>query len=198
MALTLADLKDNLDGLGYPFGPRGLFGVGSENQSCDPEVLGNVNCGVTSVRDLPFLDFYTKAAIYQFQVDNKLAATGEDGPALQDKVEQSVRILQNNLKIVLGRPLPITGRYRFETLSAVKDYQRSRRFPITGIATRPVRERLDLDARNIVGNPNPPNPNPPNPNPIDIRPQLRFLIEQRKRGVLTELQFIDELTRLAS
>ncbi len=153
MALSLQDLRENLDGLGYYLGPRGIDGLGNNFNSCDREVLGNINCATTSLREISYVEAYTQAAIYQYQLDNNLAATGQDGSDLRSAVEKSVRILQNNLKIVLGLPLPITGNYRRETYSAIKDYQRSRAFAVTGIAILPVRRRLDADARGTTTSP---------------------------------------------
>ncbi len=205
MPLTLAELRDNLDGLGYYLGPRGLFGVGNENQSCDLNILGNINCSSTSLREINQLEAYTQAAIFQFQTDNLMAATGQNGADLQNKVEESVRILQNNLKIVLANSLPITGRYLFQTIAAVKTYQQNRRFPVTGIASRPVRKQLDDDARKIIGKPpTTPSPTPtPTPTPsieLDnlrkLRADLATLKDLHQRRTLTDGAFITAVYRL--
>ncbi len=111
MALTLGELRTNLDGLGYYLGSRGLLGLGNLNGACDLDVLGNINCDITPLRDLQTLDAYTQSAIFQFQLDNGMAATGQNGPDLQNKVEGTIKILQNNLKIVLQTQIPITGKY---------------------------------------------------------------------------------------
>jgi peptidoglycan hydrolase-like protein with peptidoglycan-binding domain len=208
MPLTLAELRDNLDGLGYYLGPRGLFGVGNENQSCDRDILGNIDCSSTSLREINQLEAYTQAAIFQFQTDNLMAATGQNGANLQNKVEESVRILQNNLKIVLGNSLPITGRYLFQTIAAVKTYQQNRRFPVTGIASRPVRKQLDDDARKLVGKPpgTTPSPTPtPTPTPVPsteldnlrkLRTDLATLKDLHQRRTLTDEAFITAVYRL--
>lgn len=205
MALTLAELRDNLDGLGYSLGPRGAFGVGNENQMCDTAVLGNINCSTTCVRELSFVDPYTRSAIYQFQVDTNLAATGNDGAELRSRVEEAVRIVQNNLKIVLGIQLPITGKYLFQTIDAVKVFQQNRRLPITGIATRPVRKLLDDDARQIIGRPPTPSPTP-SPTPVPPSSELETLRKLRtdlitlkglhQQRTLSDDAFIDAVYKL--
>jgi peptidoglycan hydrolase-like protein with peptidoglycan-binding domain len=199
MALTLAELRDNLDGLGYYLGPRGAFGVGNRNESCDRSILGNIDCSSTALRDLSILDAYTQSAIFQFQLDNNLAATGRNGADLQAKLEEAVRIVQNNLKIVLNISLPITGKYLFQTIDAIKIFQRNRTLPVTGIASRPVRKQLDDDARRILGKP--PSSTPfPTPTPSSELDSLRKLkaelaslkvaLQERR---MTEAEFIREV-----
>lgn len=201
MTLTLAELRTNLDGLGYYLGSRGLLGVGNLNGACDLDVLGNINCEVTSLRDLQTLDAYTRSAIFQFQLDNGIAATGQNGPDLQKKVEETVRILQNNLKIVLQTSIPITGKYFNQTLNAVKTYQQNRSLLVTGIATRSIRKRVDDDARQITGSPIPtPSPTPvPTPTPSGsdlLRSTLVTLKQLRQQGTLSDAQFIDAVLKL--
>lgn len=210
MPLTLAELRDNLDGLGYYLSPRGLFGLGNENQSCDRGILGDIDCSVTSLRAIAQLEAYTQAAIFQFQVDNQMAATGQNGLDLQNKVEEAVKILQNNLKIVLANSLPITGRYLFQTVSAVKTYQQSRRFPVTGIASRPIRKQLDEDARKILGkppvstpgSPSTPSPTPPSSAELDslrkLKADLATLKDLHQRRTLPDDAFITAVYRLIS
>jgi peptidoglycan hydrolase-like protein with peptidoglycan-binding domain len=199
MALTLAELRDNLDGLGYYLGPRGAFGLGNRNESCDRSILGNIDCSSTALRDLSILDAYTQSAIFQFQLDNNLAATGRNGADLQAKLEEAVRIVQNNLKIVLNISLPITGKYLFQTIDAIKIFQRNRTLPVTGIASRPVRKQLDDDARRILGKP--PSSTPfPTPTPSSELDSLRKLkaelaslkvaLQERR---MTEAEFIREV-----
>ena len=201
MTLTLAELRTNLDGLGYYLGSRGLLGVGNLNGACDLDVLGNINCEVTSLRDLQTLDAYTRSAIFQFQLDNGIAATGQNGPDLQKKVEETVRILQNNLKIVLQTSIPITGKYFNQTLNAVKTYQQNRSLLVTGIATRSIRKRVDDDARQITSSSIPtPSPTPvPTPTPSGsdlLRSTLVTLKQLRQQGTLSDAQFIDAVLKL--
>jgi peptidoglycan hydrolase-like protein with peptidoglycan-binding domain len=171
MPLSLQDLRENLDGLGYYLGPRGLDGLGNNFSACDLDILGNIDCSSTAVRGLSFLDAYTEAAIYQFQQDNALATNGQDSADLRSRVEKAVRIVQNNLKIAVGIQLPLTGNYRRQTYNAVKVYQRNRRFPVTGIATIAVRRQLDADARGIQI----PNPTPsPTPSDSELESLRKF------------------------
>ena len=203
MALTLAELRDNLDGLGYYLGPRGVFGVGNENQMCDRAVLGNIDCSTTCVRELNSIDAYTRSAIYQFQVDSNIAATGNDGSDLRARVEEAVKIVQNNLKIVTGRNLPITGKFLFQTIDVVKVFQQNRGLPITGIATRPVRRLLDEDARQIIGKPPTPSPSP-TPTPPNseletlrkLRTDLITLKGLHQQRTLSDDAFIDAVYKL--
>lgn len=190
MPLTLSDLRENLDGLGYYLGPRGLDGLGNNFNACDRDVLGNIDCSSTALRSLTYVETYTQAAIAQFQQDVSLTPNGQDGVELRATVEKTVKILQNNLKIVTGLSLPITGNYRRETYSIVKVYQRNRRFPVTGIAAISVRRQLDADARAIQT----PSPNPtPSPSELESLRKLRSDLSQVKdqlfRGALTQSEF---------
>lgn len=197
MTLTLAELRTNLDGLGYYLGSRGLLGLGNLNGACDLDVLGNIDCNITPLRDLQTLDAYTRSAIFQFQLDNGMAATGQDGPDLQKKVEETVRILQNNLKIALKTSIPITGKYFNQTLNAVKTYQRNRSLLVTGIATRSIRKRVDDEARQIPGSSSIPTPSPtPTPSGSDLRSTLITLKQLRHQGTLSDAQFIDAVIKL--
>lgn len=195
MALTLSELRENLDGLGYYLGPRGLLGLGNTGGACDLSVLGSINCAVTTLRDVPSLDGYTQAAIYQFQVDNNIVANGQNGADLQDRVERAVRIVQNNLKIVTGISLPITGRYRDQTIAAMKRFQSNRRLPVTGFAPHSVRKLLDDDARRITGGGSPspsPSPTPPTGELAELR-RFKDDLSQLKgklfRREITETEF---------
>lgn len=153
---SLQDLRENLDGLGYYLGPRGLDGLGNSVNACDREILGPINCDVTSLRVLSNLDDYTRAAILQYQLDNNMAATGNDGADLRSAIEKTVRILQNNLKLVLKTNIELSGNYRRITYNAVKTYQKARKLPVTGIATITVRKRLNDEARGTPAPTSPP------------------------------------------
>jgi peptidoglycan hydrolase-like protein with peptidoglycan-binding domain len=211
MALTLEQLRDNLDGLGYYLSPRGLYGVGNQNQSCDLNILGNVDCGTTSLRAIPTLEAYTQAAIYQFQLDYQMAATGRNGPDLQAKLAEVVKILQNNLKIYLqsnsiSAKVTVTGYYAFETLAAMKAYQRNKSLPTTGIATSAVRRQLNDDVQRLLGKSPTPAPTPapipvplPTPTPsTDLKTQLATLRKLHQDRVLTDSSFIDAVYKLAN
>jgi Putative peptidoglycan binding domain len=209
MALTLEQLKDNLDGLGYYMSPRGLYGLGNQNQSCDLTILGNVDCNTTSLRAIGTLDAYTQAAIYQFQLDYQMAATGKNGPDLQAKLEEVVKILQNNLKIYLQSitstaKVSITGYYAFETIASMKAYQKSKGLPPTGIATEVVRKQLNDDVQRLLGKSPTPTPKPtPTPTPAptpapsgDVKAQLASLKKLHQDRLLTDSSFIDAVYKL--
>lgn len=177
MAFTLTQdvlmhLRDNLDGLGYAMGPRGLFGVGNENGVFDAAAVGSTT-STTTVRNSTTLDAYTRAAVFQFQRDRILPATGEVGEDIYNKIDDQVRDVQNNLKIVLladsqtsksivgemdgsgsvpaNKKFRISGYYGNQTFRFVKEYQRVRRLPITGIVTTAIARQLKDEARKLTG-----------------------------------------------
>jgi hypothetical protein len=192
-------MRDNLDGLGYAMGPRGLFGIGNEANALDSAALGGLTDASISMRRVSVLDAYTKASIYQFQRDQGLAATGQIGGDLIAKVELSVRNVQNNLKIVLGKPeIEVTGYYGGKTFKAVKDYQTLRGFPITGIAIPAVQKALSDEARKLVsGAPAPAGSQPPMP--TDVQGRLTKLSDLKglyDRGSISKDGLIEEFRRL--
>ena len=177
MAFTLTQdvlmhLRDNLDGLGYAMGPRGLFGIGNENGVFDAAAVGSTT-SATPVRNSTTLDAYTRSAVFQFQRDRLLPATGEVGEDIYNKVDDQVRDVQNNLKIVLlansqtsksilgemdgsdsvavDKKFRISGYYGNQTFRLVKEYQRIRRLPITGITTTAIARQLKDEARKLTG-----------------------------------------------
>jgi peptidoglycan hydrolase-like protein with peptidoglycan-binding domain len=192
---SLHDLRENLDGLGYYLGPRGLDGLGNNVNACDRDILGAIDCNSTSLRVLPRLDNYTRAAIQQFQLDNNMAATGNDGAELRSAIEKTVRILQNNLKIVLKIDIELSGNYRRVTFNAVKTYQQTRKLLVTGIATVTVRRRLNDEARGTTS------PTPAPTLELDELRKLRSDLITLKRSLqnhqLNDQEFIREVfTRL--
>lgn len=177
MAFTLTQdvlmhLRDNLDGLGYAMGPRGLFGIGNENGVFDAAAVGSTT-SATTVRNSTTLDAYTRSAVFQFQRDRILPATGEVGQDIYNKIDDQVRDIQNNLKIVLladsqtnknilgemdgsssvpaDKKFRISGYYGNQTFRLVKEYQRIRRLPITGIVTTAIARQLKDEARKLTG-----------------------------------------------
>ncbi|MER3433702.1 MAG: hypothetical protein C4288_09760 [Leptolyngbya sp. ERB_1_1] len=190
---SLQDLRENLDGLGYYLGPRGLDGLGNSVSSCDRDILGAIDCDVTSLRQLANIEDYTRAAILQYQIDNSMAATGNDGAELRSAIEKTVRILQDNLKKVLQISIPLSGNYRRETYAAVKSYQRSRGFPVTGIATITVRRRLNDEARGTST----PSPTPSPSSELDslrkLRSDLITLKQSLQARQITDEEFIREV-----
>ncbi|MBE9012950.1 peptidoglycan-binding protein [Pseudanabaenaceae cyanobacterium LEGE 13415] len=191
---SLADLRENLDGLGYYLGPRGLDGLGNSVGACDRDILGAIDCNVTSLRQLANIDDYTRAAIQQYQIDNNMAATGNDGAQLRAAIEKTVKILQDNLKRVLKIEIELSGNYRRTTYGAVKSYQRSRSLPVTGIATITMRRRLFDEVRGGSSTPS------PSPSPTSELDQLRKLrsdlitLKQSLQGrQITDEEFIREV-----
>lgn len=191
---SLADLRENLDGLGYYLGPRGLDGLGNSVNACDREILGAIDCSVTSLRQLANIDNYTRAAILQYQIDNNMAATGNDGPQLRSTIEKTVRILQDNLKKVLNTSIELSGNYRRTTYSAVKSYQKSRGLPVTGIATITVRRRLNDEARGGSSTPSPtPSPTSELEELRKLRSDLITLKQSLQARQITDQEFIREV-----
>jgi hypothetical protein len=194
-------MRDNLDGLGYAMGPRGLFGIGNEQNTFDPVALGGGAVDSTiSMRRIKVLDAYTKASIYQFQRDQGLAATGQIGADLIAKVELSVRNVQNNLKIVLAKNDTdlLSGYFGLKTFTYVKEYQKLRGFPITGIAIPAVQKALSDEARKLVGgSPAPGGSQPPMPNdPQGRLTKLSDLKGLYDRGSISKDGLIEEFRRL--
>ena len=177
MAFTLTQdvlmhLRDNLDGLGYAMGPRGLFGIGNENGVFDAAAVGSTT-SATTVRNSTTLDAYTRSAVFQFQRDRILPATGEIGEDIYNKIDDQVRDVQNNLKIVLladsqtsksilgemdgsdavpaDKKFRISGYYGNQTFRLAKEFQRIRRLPITGIVTTAIARQLKDEARKLTG-----------------------------------------------
>ncbi|MEP0917763.1 peptidoglycan-binding protein [Leptolyngbya sp. DQ-M1] len=191
---SLQDLRENLDGLGYYLGPRGLDGLGNSVSACDREVLGAIDCNATSLRQLANIEDYTRAAILQYQLDSNMAATGNDGPQLRSAIEKTVRILQDNLKKVLGISIELSGNYRRTTYSAVKTYQRTRGLPVTGIATLTVRRRLNDEARGATPTPS---PTPSSSSELETLRKLRSDLITLKNSLqarqITDEEFIREV-----
>ena len=177
MAFTLTQdvlmhLRDNLDGLGYAMGPRGLFGIGNENGVFDAAAVGSTS-SATPVRNSTTLDAYTRSAVFQFQRDRTVPATGEVGEDVYNRIDDQVRDVQNNLKIVLladsqtsksilgemdgssavpaDKKFRISGYFGNQTFRLVKEYQRIRRLPITGIVTTAIARQLKDEARKLTG-----------------------------------------------
>ena len=99
-------------------------------------------------------DEATTRAIREFQQGYKLTPVDATaGPNTQDFAANIVRILQANLNLVVkpNPPLPRNQFYGPRTEDAIRQFQRQFNLPVTGIATLPVRQRLDREARRILG-----------------------------------------------
>jgi peptidoglycan hydrolase-like protein with peptidoglycan-binding domain len=100
-------------------------------------------------------DQETLAAIRAFQQGYKLQVDGIAGPVTQNLGADLVRILKSNLNLVL-KPSPVlrpTQFYDSQTEAAVRRFQEQVNLPVTGIASLEVRQRLDQEARKILGKP---------------------------------------------
>ena len=211
---ALMHLRDNLDGLGYPMGPRGLFGLGNDSSVFDVAAVGNSNSALP-LRKSTTVDAYTRAAVFQFQRDRTLPANGDIGEDLYNRVDGMVKDLQNNLKIVLlagngvdqsilgeldnssavpaDKKFRISGYYGNQTFRFVKEYQRLRKLPITGIATIAVARQISDEARRLTN----PTPKPTEtPATTDAATRLTRLsqIKQRyQRGEILSDDFVREM-----
>ena len=211
---ALMHLRDNLDGLGYPMGPRGLFGLGNDSSVFDVAAVGNSNSALP-LRKSTTVDAYTRAAVFQFQRDRTLPANGDIGQDLYDRVDGMVKDLQNNLKIVLlagsgvdrgivgeldnssavtaDKKFRISGYYGNQTFRFVKEYQRLRKLPITGIATIAVARQISDEARRLTN----PTPKPTEvPATTDAATRLTKLsqVKQRyQRGEILSDDFVREM-----
>lgn len=211
---ALMHLRDNLDGLGYPMGPRGLFGLGNDSNVFDGVAIGNSNSAMP-LRKSTTVDAYTRAAVFQFQRDRTLPANGDIGEDLYNRVDGMVKDLQNNLKIVLlaengvdrsivgeldnsnavpsDQKFRISGYYGNQTFRFVKEYQRLRKLPITGIATIAVARQISDEARRLTN----PTPKPTEtPATTDAATRLTKLsqIKQRyQRGEILSDDFVREM-----
>lgn len=211
---VLMHLRDNLDGLGYAMGPRGLFGTGNENGVFDPVAIGSSSSALP-LRNSNTLDAYTRAAVFQFQRDRAIPANGEVGEDLYKRVDDQVRDVQNNLKIVLladsqtnkgilgeldgssavpaNQKFRISGYYGNQTFRFVKEYQRLRRLPITGIASTAIARQLKDEARKLT-NPNPTVKPPATVSDAASQLQKLSLIKQRyQKGEILSDDFVREM-----
>jgi peptidoglycan hydrolase-like protein with peptidoglycan-binding domain len=129
MAYALNQFKAVLDGLGYNLGPNGYGG----NHS-------NV------------LDFYTQAAIQEFQAQHHLPITGTLDHTTSDKARQLIRNLKHSLNLAIDAQLPINEFYGPRTFEAVTRFQKLHHLPVTGIASNVVRNRLDAEVKKVMRN----------------------------------------------
>ncbi|WP_044170971.1 peptidoglycan-binding domain-containing protein [Kamptonema formosum] len=98
-------------------------------------------------------DEATKKAISDFQKAYKLTADGVAGGQTQDVAADLVKNLQGSLNLVV-QPSPELPRNQFygpRTEAAVKAFQKQYKLSETGIATLPVRQKLDQEAKRILG-----------------------------------------------
>lgn len=124
MTYSINQFKAVLNGLGYNLGPNGIGG----NQSNS-------------------LDFYTQAAIQEFQENHKLPTTGAIDQPTVEKARQLVRNLKHSLNVVIEAELPINEYYGPRTHQAIMQFQKLRHLPMTGIAGTVVRKELEFKVK---------------------------------------------------
>ncbi len=120
------------------------------------------------VSDAPLTDTATINAVREFQKGYKLTVDGIPGPQTQDLMAELMMILQANLNLVVKPtpPLPRSQYYGSATEAVVKQYQEKAGLPVTGIASLPVRQKLDDEATKLLNNQSTPTPAPsPAPRP---------------------------------
>lgn len=124
MVYSVSEFKAILDGLGYNLGPNGYGGNNGNN-----------------------LDFYTQAAIQEFQSQQNIPETGLLDKPTAERAQLLMRNLQQGLKLTVDAKLPVNELYGPRTLQAVMQFQKLHSLPITGIAGITVRKRLELEVR---------------------------------------------------
>jgi Putative peptidoglycan binding domain len=129
MAYALNQFKAVLDGLGYNLGPNGYGGNHSNA-----------------------LDFYTQAAIQEFQTHYHLPVTGTLDTTTSEKARQLVRNLKHSLNLAIDAQLPINEFYGPRTFQAVMRFQKLHHLPVTGIASSVVRNKLDAEVKELLRN----------------------------------------------
>jgi peptidoglycan hydrolase-like protein with peptidoglycan-binding domain len=121
-----------------------------------------------ALTNAPLTDEPTRRAIRDFQQRYKLSVDGVAGPNTQNVAADLVRNLQGSLNLVV-KPNPSLPRNQFygpQTTAAVRAFQRKFNLQETGIASLPVRVRLDEEARAILDKPPLPTRTPtPTPTP---------------------------------
>ncbi|NJN85491.1 MAG: peptidoglycan-binding protein [Leptolyngbyaceae cyanobacterium SL_7_1] len=127
MTYSINQFKAVLNGLGYNLGPNGIGG----NQSNS-------------------LDFYTQAAIQEFQATHKLPITGTIDQPTVEKARQLMRNLKHSLNVAIEADLPINEYYGPRTHQAIMHFQRLRELPMTGIAGAVVRKELELKVKDLL------------------------------------------------
>jgi hypothetical protein len=121
-------------------------------------------------------DDATRAVVRQFQQGYKLQVDGIAGPQTQNLAADLVKILKANLNLVLkpSPALPSTQFWDDRTEAAIKRYQEQSNLSVTGIATLPLRQKLDQEAENILnGKPSPTPSSSPSPSPSSTPRRLQ-------------------------
>ncbi len=117
-------------------------------------VLGGLGYKVKASNQ-PLTDVETKKAITEFQTGYKLKPVdGVAGLKTQNFAANIVRILQANLNVVMkpNPPLPRDQFYGTRTEAVVKEFQKKFQLQETGIADLALRQKLNEEAKNVLGN----------------------------------------------
>ncbi|MCY7407565.1 MAG: peptidoglycan-binding protein, partial [Alkalinema sp. CAN_BIN05] len=135
---------------------------------------------------------------------------------IYNKIDDQVRDVQNNLKIVLlansqtnksilgemdgsssvpaDKKFRISGYYGNQTFRLVKEYQRVRRLPITGIVTTAIARQLKDEARKLTGTGTPGTGTPPVASDAAARLQKLSQIKLRyQKGEILSDDFVREM-----
>jgi peptidoglycan hydrolase-like protein with peptidoglycan-binding domain len=120
------------------------------------------------VTNTPLTDAETRNAIRGFQKGYKLTVDGIAGPKTQDFAASIVQILQANLNAV-AKPKPALPRDQYygpRVEAAVKQAQKQLQLQETGIADLAFRQRLNEEAKKVIGGQATPEPTTsPTPSP---------------------------------
>jgi peptidoglycan hydrolase-like protein with peptidoglycan-binding domain len=102
----------------------------------------------------PLTDAQAKKVVKEFQSGYKLKSVdGIAGPQTQDYAAGIIRILNSNLNVVMKpkSALPRSKFYSAETEAMVKAFQKKFQLQETGIADLAVRQKLDQEAKKVIG-----------------------------------------------
>ncbi|MBD2567777.1 peptidoglycan-binding protein [Anabaena lutea] len=124
-------------------------------------VLRGLGYKVTVTND-SLTDEETKKAISEFQKGYRLNVDGQAGPKTQAFAANIVQILQGNLNAVL-KPNPLLPRDQFYSTrleELVKEYQKKNQLTETGIADLALRQKLNEEAKTVIGLPTTPTATP--------------------------------------
>ena len=112
------------------------FGYKSKTQADGPDFP-------VSNDDSSLTDAVTVEAVKKFQTEYKLTADGIVGPKTMAKAEEVVKILQNELNVVVKAGLPNNQPfYGPQTTAAVKKFQAKIKVAQNGVASQPIRVEL--------------------------------------------------------
>ncbi|MBF2065705.1 MAG: peptidoglycan-binding protein [Calothrix sp. C42_A2020_038] len=102
----------------------------------------------------PLTNADAKKAIQEFQTGYRLKPVdGLAGPKTQDFAAEIIQILQANLNLVMkpNPPLPRSQYYTPRTEAVVRSFQKKFQLEETGIADLALRQKLDAEAKSILG-----------------------------------------------